>query len=182
MIDDRLDASCCRMALIRSELTARAVRIEIRGLNDGRCHQGCELVRHIARRGSRRRPVHRQPAGNGGRLSGGRQPRASICCWYFSIPFAPRLRNGISFGPIRLPKSSTDSWVFWAPSSMLANWVATARKASTGRISCPGFNPTFFRMRDSVRALSESFGGLACPLANDLAVVAEARDDLDCAA
>ena len=46
----------------------------------------------------------------------------------------------------------------------------------------PGLRPTFFRMPARALALSDSFAVSPAPLAHHLAIVAEARDDLDGAA
>ncbi len=108
MIDDRLDANCCRTALILSEYGLSAFRIASCCLKMAGATRVANCW-HIARTGSRRRPVHRRHGRNRGCLIGGRQPQASILLLVLLDAFRPQIEKRNELGPIRLPKSSTEA-------------------------------------------------------------------------
>ena len=182
MIDDRLDASCCRTALIRSELVARAFRIA----SVAWMMAGATRVANLLAYCSKRKPDEGQfiggPSGNGGRLIGGRQPQGLDLLLVLLDALRAQIekRDQLRTNPLA---EELDRQLGLLCAILHAGKLGGNRpEGIDGQDLLAGFQPDVLQDARQCPGTLGQFGRLASPLANDLAIVAEARDDLDGAA
>ena len=184
-IDDDRGQARCQLLQDRTDpvrIGRQGIQDRIGCLDDGRGHQGCELVGILLEEEPDKGQFIGSPSRNGGRFSCGRQPQGLDLLPVLLDAFRPQIEERDQLRTNPLAEELDRQLGLLCPILHAGKLGGDRPEGIDGQDLLTGLQPDVLQdARQRPRTFRE-LGRLACPLANDLAIVAEARDDLDGAA